>query len=182
MAIPSTLSKSELGALLGLTVRRIDQLTDDEGVLRRDKRGNYPAAASVAAYVKHRERVVADRLGGPKSFTEARTAKMKAQAALAQIELLQRRGNLIEMDWVLHLITRTASNVKARLRAFPSRLAPRLAQKTAPEADEILRQEVHSLLHALAQFYQHAADELKAGRKGFAVAPDPESPPEDTAA
>jgi phage terminase Nu1 subunit (DNA packaging protein) len=180
MSFPSVISKSALAKLLGLTPRRIGQLTA-EGVLKKNARGDYNTTVAVAAYISYREELAADKLGGP-DFHAARARKMEADATLAEVNLLERRGKLIETDWFILTVTRAEADLKAMLLALPSREAPRLANKSANELQVGLKHAIHTVLHRRSQLLQNAADEIRAKRKGIPAAEPPlEQPPEEAA-
>jgi phage terminase Nu1 subunit (DNA packaging protein) len=160
MSFPTELTKSDVAKLISLTPQRVGQLTE-AGVLKLNPRGLYVPAEVVAAYVAHREHIAAQRLGGGGSYTDARAAKMRADAALSQIELAERQRELVRTDSVLEIVVGAVTKMKTVILGWPNRLAPRLANKSASEIQDILKKEVHALLRTLSEFFLGANRDLK---------------------
>jgi hypothetical protein len=160
MSFPTELTKSDAAKLLSLTPQRVGQLTE-VGVLKLNTRGLYVPAEVVAAFVAHREDIAAKRLGGAGSYSDARAAKMRADAALSQIELAERSRELVRTDSVLELVLGAVARMKTVILGWPNRLAPRLANKSAAEIQDILKKEVHALLRTLSEFFLGANRNLK---------------------
>jgi phage terminase Nu1 subunit (DNA packaging protein) len=120
MTFPANVSKNDLAQLLGMTPRRIGQLTDDK-VLTRNSHGTYATAPSIAAYIAFKERAAADRLDGGADYNSARARKMEADARLSEMELAARAGTVVNFEHTLQEVTRLTSAIKTRYLA-PSRL------------------------------------------------------------
>jgi hypothetical protein len=113
--------------------------------------------------VQHRERVATERFSGEGTYNEARTAKMRADARLSEIQLAEKSGKLVDATAALNIFTAAVANIKARLLALPTRCAPRLASKTAAEAHAVLKSEINGLLRAVSHFVAGGADQLHKG-------------------
>lgn len=64
------------------------------------------------------------------------------------------KGELIPRDVVNTKWAEDVSNVKAKLLALPSKLAPRLAGLSAREVNEILTEGIYEALNELAEEYK----------------------------
>ena len=94
-----------------------------------------------------------------------RAAKLRRELAIAEIkelDLAERKGELINAakaakDWADNVL-----NVRAKLLAMPGRLAPVLADVDEADAEQIVKAEVYDVLRDLAGDYRNGgkADEL----------------------
>lgn len=57
---------------------------------------------------------------------EARRRKLAAEAALAELDVAKRRGEVIEIEEVARVIGDDYANVRAKLLSIPTKLAPQL--------------------------------------------------------
>ena len=81
---------------------------------------------------------------------EARRRKLAAEAALAELALRVQRGELIEIETIAKAAGEEFANMRAKLLAMPSKLAPLIiGAKTMPEAQDILETAV---VEALDEF------------------------------
>lgn len=82
---------------------------------------------SPAAVMAWREEKIAqDAVGDTKNldFEEARRRKMAAEAAMTELDLAQRRGELIPIEEIANLVGEEYANVRAKLLAIPVKMAP----------------------------------------------------------
>jgi phage terminase Nu1 subunit (DNA packaging protein) len=135
------LSASQLGKLIGVTPRRVQQLAREQVIPRVGQR--YPLRAAVRSYCAW----LRDRATG-RDDDPARQRLTLARAEMAELELAKRRGELVEVDAVLALDA--DRNIRARqvLEAFPGRLAPSFVGETDRVAIEDRLREVAGELAA----------------------------------
>lgn len=96
------------------------------------------------------------------SYSAWRTRREKALAHLAEIDLAERRGQLVAVDQVLHLLGQRYSIARDRLWGIPSRIAPMAAGLDAHRAERVLMQEISD---ALTEIANAAADVRAAAGK-----------------
>jgi hypothetical protein len=84
------------------------------------------------------------------SANEARRRKEVALAALREIELAHRRGELIEAADAVREWSAACAMLRTRLLSIPDRVAASLAGKEEPEIRESLRSEITDALTALS--------------------------------
>jgi phage terminase Nu1 subunit (DNA packaging protein) len=90
------------------------------------------------------------------TFAEAQRRWRLATAQLRELELKQKEGGLVFAADVQHEVERVFANVRSRLLAMPTKMAPILASiHSVPECAEILRHEIYLALSFLAD---HVAD------------------------
>jgi hypothetical protein len=149
MPVPRECSADELTLVLGLTKQAIGKLVERR-VLIRTGRGRFDLPASVKAYLKYREDLIAKRFGGAGSYAESRARKMAADAARAEDDLRKSRGELIPIDDLRKALDLMASMAKTLFLASPSRMAPRLARAATPAAcQELLMRENRMILQRI---------------------------------
>src|SRR5262249_5369484 len=97
MALPAECSTKDLADLFSLTTRAVNALAE-QGVCQRLGRDRFALGASVVGYVQHRERVVAQKLGGGDSYASARALKTHEQALHARNLRLEHERLLLPCD------------------------------------------------------------------------------------
>lgn len=132
-------SVEQLAELLDLSVRQVEVLAA-QGVLTRARRGVYPLVPNVRAYIGHLRR----KQGGGEvlgTLEFARRRKVEAEAELTEMELAQRRGELITVDDSVRELTSILEGLRAGVLNVPGKHAPQfLGIHTIAEAQ--LRLEV----------------------------------------
>ena len=130
--------------------RPIGKLVDKK-VLRREARGTFDTVEAVAAYVAHRESVVAAEHGAG-DYGRARTEWMQERARAAKIDRLEREGSLVSVEDVQTTVTTMFSAVKMYFLGTPTKLAPRLAGlPSVPAMQAVLEREVRQILTELSE-------------------------------
>ena len=98
---------------------------------------------------------------------EARRRKLAAEAALAEIEVSKKRGEVVEIEAVADAVGDDYANVRAKLLSLPTKAAPQLAIiEDSAEAQGVLEKLVHEALEELT------ADGIY--ESAVSGAPDPE--------
>lgn len=143
--------------LLRIAPRQVQQLAQD-GIIPRDSRGRYQLKAAVNGYVSYLQKRSAS--GRPPSIPDGsslldyRTEKArltKLQADKAQLELDERKGELVEVEEVIDEWTRTITNCRNRLLSIPSKAAPIVASLDKPgEVMRVIDDLVREALEELA--------------------------------
>jgi phage terminase Nu1 subunit (DNA packaging protein) len=100
-----------------------------------------------------REQAVKNALGDSESIDreEAEKRKAIATAQLRELEVAERRGELINVDLAVDVVQRDYAAVRARLLGLPAKMAPEVAVLTTPaEARSVLEREIHEILAELS--------------------------------
>lgn len=174
MANEATVQKNMVEAkvvakLFGLSVRRIQQLTQD-GVLQTEQVGRqrrYDLLQSVRRYIIYLQEKVNSK-SVSKDDTENESRKIKAEADLktvkaeiAEMERDELRGKMHRSDDVEAMTTDLVFAIRGMLLALPGRLAIDLAPISNPaEISERVRQEVNAILLELSN-YQYDPEAYK---------------------
>ena len=132
---------------LDLTATRIKQL-EAQGVFERQGR-SYNLDACRVAYLRWlRSRVPGG--GASKDLNAERARLTAAQAEKTEIDLAERRGELLPVDSVASLWTRVLTDTKTKLLSLPSKLAPQVIGKSREEARAKIEHAIHEALRTLA--------------------------------
>lgn len=135
------LSAAQLAKLLKLSERRVNQLKS-AGILTAQKEG-FPLVENVQSYIEFLR----------KDDEKGRDAKARKETALAEraeLDLAERRGDLIRVARVAKVVGDAAANAKARLRNLPGRLARAVQGKDIAGSEAIIRKGIDEALEAIA--------------------------------
>jgi phage terminase Nu1 subunit (DNA packaging protein) len=152
---------AQVAEALNLGERRVQQLAK-EG-LPRAKRGLYDLDASLRWYVRYLQRKLVERAlpedgngdgGGPATSSAATRHKLLSiEAELKQIELAEKREQLISVDRVEKDFAMLALEIKARILSLPPRLAAEvLGERDLAVAQQKIDRSLKGALESLSQY------------------------------
>lgn len=149
-----SISTTELAAVLGISARRVQQLTQD-GVLDTVSRGKFALSEAVQSYIRYLGRDAMTesekKLEEAKAKAEATLKLSKAKIAKAQADELS--GQMHRSEDVAAMTSDLIYTMRGALMAFPGRVAIDAAAISDPaEEAEYLRKEVYELCGQLAQY------------------------------
>ena len=143
---------SEIAQILGIGVRRLQQLTK-EGIIPKISHGKYEIAAVVNAYLNWRLSEQANAQKEDVDLRKERTLLTRAQRKKAEIELGVLNGEVHKSDDVRRVMTVMLGSFRARCLTIPDRTAPMvLAAKDVDDAKLILKKEIHTALQELSEY------------------------------
>lgn len=147
---------ADLACLLGLSSRRIYQLTQD-GMFAIDG-GKVVLSEAVQSYInalrKQYESFDEDAARADKERRIAEAKLKKSNAEVARIELRELEGKMHRAEDVETVIQDMLFSVRSALMALPGRLAVDVAEaKSAAEASAIIEHEVHAMMTELADYH-----------------------------
>lgn len=112
-----------------------------------------------------RQRTREQKFGSQTGFAAAKARKMKADARLAELAVEEREGRLVPIDAALALEQARATELRARVTAFPGKWAPRaVGLKSIHEAQALCEQIANELLESLGRTGAAIRDRLAAAR------------------
>ncbi len=155
--------------LFGLTVRRIQQLTQD-GVLETELVGRsrkYDLAKTFQTYIAYIESKATNKASS-QSDAENESRKLKAEADLKEAKAAIEKTKLAEIEGQMHrsedveaIITDLVFEIKSQITALPGRLAMDTARiQTAEEESIRIRDEVNEILSNLTN-YRYDPDKFR---------------------
>lgn len=149
--IAETCTKTDLSILLGLSIRTLTDMAATGVLVAGTKKGTYQTVPSVQNYVKKLREVAAARsdeqrnpLNDEKLLTERVTRQIR------EIELAERRGEMLSLDEVSENWTAFARKVKAAFLGMPTKIRQKLPHLSAADG-EIIRKVVRRILQDLAK-------------------------------
>lgn len=152
--IPTNASAAEIGALLGVSDRRIRQIAADAGIAASEH-GSWPVGpvtrAAVAAASREREND-AER--------EARARLMAARAREVELRTAERERELIPTEDAINLIMTYFGSIVAKLNGLPAQITRDL--KLRRQIEDVLdgfRREMDGELQAVAKFYSEMPED-----------------------
>ncbi len=163
-------SQSELAAIMGVSAMTI-RAWERKGmpVVHKGARGR-PGQYNTADVIRWRAEQAALAATGDThamDMEEARRRKTAAEAALVEMDLALRRGELVEVEVVGRLVAEEYATVRANIMAMSGEMAPDLEHRTALEIEELLSTKVTEILDALAADEQYPLeDDAEAGAVG----------------
>lgn len=157
-SIPDIVSGEELADLLGVDRRSITRLAE-RGTISRVGRGKFPIRLAIRAIL------AAAKADGRDAEAEERTRLNKARADAQELELAERRRDLIQMSSAVALLDFVVGRVRLALRQIPARASRDVAIR------ERIEVEVDVALQAISDALSEAADAARSGRDPFAPPP-----------
>lgn len=123
------------------------------------------------------EQVALQAVGDTKSLDidEARRRKVAAEAALTELDLSKRKGELVEIEDVAESVGEDYANLRAKLLSLPVKVAPQAVGITdAIEVQSLIESLIHEALEELVSdgIYQSTAEgdsETEAGESQTAA-------------
>lgn len=148
-------SSTELAVVLGVTVRRVQQMAQD-GTLSTARKGRFLLADSVQRYIKFLSLEPVDE--EDKKLEKARRvadATIKtSKATVAKLEAEELKGSMHRAEDVAAMTEDLVYTIRGALNALPGRLAVDVAATATPaEAAEVIRKEVHKVMRELARYH-----------------------------
>ena len=147
-------SSTELATVLGLSVRRIQQLAQD-GTVPTVSKGKFLLADSVQRYIKYLSVGEMDeddkKMERTLRLSEVQTKASKA--TIAKLEAEELKGTMHRSEDVAAMTEDLVYTMRGALNALPGRLAVDVVTANTPaEASEIIRKEVHLMMRELAAY------------------------------
>lgn len=147
-------STTQLAMVLGVTARRIQQLTQD-GTLVTESRGKFLLADNVQRYITF---ITGNQMSEEERKIEIQKrrsdAKLKASKAIvAHLEAEELMGNMHRSEDVSAITDDMVKTIRAMLTALPGRLAvPVSKAESAEECSIIIRDSVYGVMEELAKY------------------------------
>ena len=150
----TTVSTTDLAMILGLSVRRVQQMAQD-GTIIAAQRGRFPLCDAVQRYINFlsKDNVSEEDLKVDKVRRTADASLRSTKAKIAQLELQELQGKMHSSDDVEAITSDMIFSIRGALIALPGRLAVDVVRvKTPAEAAELIRKEVHKIMRELSNY------------------------------
>ncbi len=139
-------SSADLADILMITTRRVNQLVDEE-VLIREPEGDFILPTAVAAYYEYK---YADK--NEIDYLAEKALHEKAKRELAELELQRRRNEVHDAVDVELVMTDMLTKLRAQLIGLPAKIAPQLANRDKDYIDQALTDDIQSRLTELSDY------------------------------
>ena len=141
----------EVAAHLGVTIKYVQDLIAN-GTLEKKGRGEYDLNACREAYITRLREAAAGRANsGDLNLTEERARLAKEQADSTEMENAITRGELVYIEDVAKRVEVALSNVKTKILAIPTKVAPEAAAADdAKEVQALIERHIIEALNELA--------------------------------
>lgn len=167
----TAVSTTELAVVLGLGVRRVQQMLQD-GTLQPVSRGKLLLAESVQRYINFISKDMSTaneedlKIDKTKRAAEAKLKASKAQ--IASLEAEELKGKMHRSEDVAAFTEDLIYTIRGALLALPGRVAVDIAA-TPAEASAIVRKEVYKIMRELAgyRYDPEKYEELVRGRMNW---------------
>ena len=127
-------TRKAIAELLGLSERRIKQLTED-GTIKEFSHGHYKLWPTAKAYITYLQNAA-----GSLDYNAEKASLTRVKREDAELSLALRRGQLHRADDVEFILTNMLIAFKAKLEALPNKILPLLinAMQGDTASDEVL--------------------------------------------
>lgn len=163
---PHKVSTAELSEILGVTPRRIQQLTNDKALVRVE-RGQFDLTRSIKKYIEYEVEKRAPKVDDEKIDPQVEAALWtKARKEKTELEVQIIKGELHRSRDVERIMNESLQAIRAGLLSLPSKMAPQLvAIEDIPFIKDILTTEIKSFMEAVSKydkkvFYEYSTDKL----------------------
>ena len=154
MALPKTVSGAQLGSVLGLSARRVQQL-GKQGVFRKSGRGQYTLAECVQGYIDWKLKSEIERRD---DVTTADEQVKIERARKLRLENEQTERNLVPVSAAVAAIDVIVGPLKSDLSGVPARVTDDVAERRRIE------DAINTVLTDIADRFGEACDALRSGR------------------
>lgn len=139
-------SSMELAKLLGITDRRVRQLTDNS-ILTRQPEGDFILPEAIEDYYAYKYQTEESvDLMAEKALHE------KAKRELAELELARRRNEVHSSEDVEMVMSDMLTRLRSQMLGVPAKMAAVLANRDKAYIEHSLMEEIHSRLTELSEY------------------------------
>lgn len=134
-------SKADLAELIGVNPNTITKYIRD----------GMPTVSQKAVNLQACVRWLIERANQKQgqSQSDARTKLIEAQTRRIKLQILEKRGDLVEVEHVKFQIQKTIEQIKNRITTITTKLPPKLVGKTQVQITEIMKADIAKTLSDL---------------------------------
>lgn len=118
------ITAKELAHICGITVRRVNQLTSEESVFKREADGKYDLVKNVAEFYRHKYQATEET-----SFREEQALHERAKREKTELQIAVMKNELHSAKDVEHVVGGMLVVFRNRILGIPAKIAPRLRNK-----------------------------------------------------
>ena len=150
----TVVNTTTMAAVLGLTVRRVQQLIQD-GTLQTESKGRILLIENVQRYISYagNGRISEEEQKLEIAKKAADVKIKKARADILRLEAEELKGNFHRSEDVEAITTDLVMSIRSLLTSLPGRLAVAVAQHdSAEECSIIIKEQINDVLNALSDY------------------------------
>lgn len=129
-----------LSRLLGISVRRINQMIKNEGKITKEPEGDFILQKAISEYY------IAKYKKDDVDYSHEKALHERAKRKLTEMEVRKRANELHEAADVEIVLTDMLVNLRTKLLGIPAKMAIQLAERPKEEIEELLTKEIEFLL------------------------------------
>lgn len=131
------------------TKQRVIQLVHMD-ILKKSEFGKYDLWDNIHRFIDYQDSQIKGH--GSLTLTDERTRLTKINADRKNLQLEKERGELLHVDTVMKLHGAVFQNIRSKMLAIPSKLAPlTYGARTIPEIEATLRKAIYECLEEVAE-------------------------------
>lgn len=168
-----SVSQTQLGKILEVSQARINQLIDEEIVLRDEssKGGAVLLIDSLKNYYLSKNAATDDN-GNSVNFWKEKGLHERAKRKMAELKLRERKGELYEAETVENVLFEITTNFRNKLLGLPSKFSAQLEGKPKEKINVILTEEIERCLEELSRNYTSADFKAESNEEFFGTDDD----------
>lgn len=150
----TVVNTTTMASVLGLTVRRVQQLIQD-GTLQTESKGRILLIENVQRYISYagNGRISEEEQKLEIAKKAADVKIKKARADILRLEAEELKGNFHRSEDVEAITTDLVMSIRSMLTSLPGRLAVAVAQHdSAEECSIIIKEQINDVLNALSDY------------------------------
>jgi len=141
------ISTKDLAILIDVTPRWLQQMSTRGHISKSVRRGFYPYPDAIQDYIKFLREG-----GSTTTMADAKLRKALADAEISEFEAARAAGRLVDASLIKQQWSKLATELRTRLLAIPSKLAPILTgKKRTAEIESLIRGEVNEALREISE-------------------------------
>jgi len=138
-----------LAEILGITERRVNQISNEKKIFTRDLNGKYQVVECVAAYYKEKYLPASRNI----DYEEEKARHERAKREKQELLLAKMKGELHEAATVENVLTNMLVTFRTRMLGVPTKIAPTLiGQKNISKITDIIDREIREVLTELSEY------------------------------
>lgn len=140
-------NQKQLAEIIGITDRHVRRL-EEQGIINKTGNGKYDLTSCIDAYYKHKYRPPSNA-----EYEREHALHEKVKREIAEIELMELKGNMHKADDIKRIMTGMLINFKGKMLTIPGTVSARLINQSNPNViDNILTKEVKVALQELSEY------------------------------
>lgn len=131
-----------LAKLLGVSVRRVNQMVTNEGKITKEPEGDFILQKAISQYYMAKYKLSQDNV----DYNHEKALHERAKRKLTEMEVRKRSNELHEAADVEAVLTDMLVNLRTKLLGIPAKMATQLAERSKEEVESLLTKEIEFIL------------------------------------